>query len=98
MLSTTVRIGNDVKNALKELATQEGESMQGVLEKAVEYYRRQRFLEEVNSAYATLQKDPVSQKSLEKELGEWDNTLLDGLDAESIQTKPVKQKKREKKK
>lgn len=98
MLSTTVRIGNDVKNALKELATQDGESMQGVLEKAIEYYRRQRFLEEVNTAYATLQKDPASQKSLEKELGEWDNTLLDGLDAEAIQAKPVKQKKREKKK
>lgn len=98
MLSTTVRIGNDVKNALKELATQDGDSMQGVLEKAIEYYRRQRFLEEVNSAYATLQKDPASRKSLGKELGEWDHTLLDGLDAEAIQAKPVKQKKREKKK
>ncbi len=80
MLSVTVRIANETRNTLKTLAHQEGESMQSVLEKAIEFYRRQRFLEEVNSAYARLKGDSAAQKEWEKELKVWDSTSADGLD------------------
>ena len=57
MLSVTVRISETSRNILRELAAQQGESMQAVLEKSIEHYRRQRFLEEVNRAYAALRQD-----------------------------------------
>jgi len=79
MLSVTVRIPNETRNTLKALAHQEGESMQSVLEKAIEFYRRQRFLEEINIAYARFKEDPTQQKEWEKEFKTWDSTLADGL-------------------
>lgn len=50
MASATVRISEDSRNTLRELATQEGASMQSVIERAIEQYRRQRFLEKANDA------------------------------------------------
>ena len=41
--STTVRISEQTHHRLRELAAQSGESMQAVLDKALEQYRRQKF-------------------------------------------------------
>jgi hypothetical protein len=51
------------------------------LEDAVEALRRQRFLEQVNAAYASLRADPRAWKAVEAEREAWDVTLADGLAA-----------------
>lgn len=80
--STTVRISEKMHHSLRDLAEQSGESMQAVLERALEQYRRQKFLEDCQAAYANLQQDPEQLASYQKEVSAWDSALLDGLDAQ----------------
>lgn len=49
----------------------------------MEEYRRRRFLEEVNAAYAALREDPEAWSEIEEERSAWDATLGDGLPDES---------------
>ncbi|HEX5717587.1 MAG TPA: toxin-antitoxin system protein [Thermoanaerobaculia bacterium] len=74
-----VRISEQAHQTLREMARTEHDSMQAVLEKAVEEYRRRRFLEDVNAAYLALREDPEAWKELEEERSAWDATLMDGL-------------------
>ncbi len=72
--STTVRVSEEIKNKLKEIAKKEGVSIQFAIEKAVNYYQRITFLEELNKAYAenkNINKEPV-----------YDSAISDGLDNE----------------
>lgn len=78
-----VRISEQTHQALREIARAEDSSMQAVLDKAVEEYRRRRFLEEVNAAYAALREDPEAWQEVEEERSAWDATLGDGLPDES---------------
>ncbi len=80
--STTVRISEKMHHSLRDLAEQSGESMQAVMERALEQYQRQKFLEDCHAAYAKLQQDPEEWASYHKEVSTWDAALLDGLDAE----------------
>ena len=82
MAGATVRISNSSRNILRKLAAQEGQSMQSVLEKAIETYRRQRFLKEVNKAYSVLRQNHEAWAEMEKELAELDSTLGDGLESD----------------
>jgi hypothetical protein len=68
----TVRIKEETRAALREQAKEANEPMQEILARAVESYRRQRFLEQANVAYAALRTDPVA----------WDVALGDGSEAE----------------
>ena len=76
---TTVRINDTTHAVLRELAETAGKPMLAVLEEAVETLRRQRFLEQVNEAYASLRADAKAWKAIEEERRGWDATLLDGL-------------------
>ena len=67
------------RDTLRELATQIGESMQGVADEAVELYRRRRFLEDVNAAYMPLRQNVETWAAVERERNEWDGTLGDDL-------------------
>ena len=86
MPSTTVRISDTSRKLLGELAGQEGVSMHVILEKALEMYRRRRFLEDVNAAYATVRHDQQAWEALQQERATWDTTLGDGLDAREVWT------------
>lgn len=86
MQSTTVRISDESRQLLRELASQEGLSMQAVLDKALEAYRRQRFLESVNAAYAEVKQDPSAWQELKQERELWDTTLTDGLNPDETWT------------
>jgi predicted DNA-binding protein len=79
MPSTTVRISAEAKEALRGLSAQTGRKMQEILSEAVEFYRRQHFLEEANAAFATLRADPEAWASEKEERTAWDATLSDGL-------------------
>jgi len=63
-------------------AKREGKPMQAVLDEAIEHYQRDKFLDEVNAAYAALRNDPKAWKAEQAERALWDNTLADGLDDE----------------
>lgn len=80
MQSSTVRISLTTREKLKSMVSQTGESMQSIIDKAVEEYRRQLFLERANEAFATLKKDNKAWKDEQKERADWDITLMDDLE------------------
>ena len=80
MESTTVRINPKTHIILHKISDQEGESMQAILSKAIELYRRQCFLRKANTGFASMKQDSKAWKEEEKERALWDVTLLDGLD------------------
>lgn len=51
-----------------------------ILEKAIECFRRQRFLVKANRSYAALRKKPKEWKEEAAERREWEATLKDGLE------------------
>lgn len=79
-MPSTVRVSSRAWEVLKEIAEQTGETMQGVLERAVEAYRRQWLLEKANEAYAALRNDPEKWDEEVAERREWEATLADGLE------------------
>ena len=79
MKATTVRIKDTVRATLKDLARREAASMQAVLERAIEEYRRRRFLEDVNAGYAALRVSEDSWAEVQAERDLWDAALADGL-------------------
>ena len=78
--SATVRISEQSRRHLRELAAQSGEPMQAVIDKALESYRRQKFWEDMDTAYAAIQNDPEALAAEKKEFALWEVTLMDGLD------------------
>ncbi len=67
---------------LRELAVQGGEPMQAVLDKALEQYRRQKFLADCDAACSALQQHPEAWVGYQEELATWEVTSMDGLDPE----------------
>lgn len=80
MASATVRISEEAREALREISAESGESMQAILDRAIEAYRRKRFFEQLNADYAALRANPEAWAEYQKELALWDATLMDGLD------------------
>jgi hypothetical protein len=79
MKTTTVRIEERTQETLKTLAAESGTSMQEVLARAVEAYRRQHLIDQTNAAYAALRRDPAAWQAEQAERAAWDATLSDGL-------------------
>ena len=77
-----IRISPRSKAALRTLAKQEGKPMQAVLDEAIEYYQRDKFLDEVNAAFGNLRSDPKAWKEEQAERALWDKTLKDGIEPE----------------
>ncbi len=77
MQSATVRISTTSHNLLQELAAGSGESMQVILDRAIEQYRRQVFLQEANQAYALLRNNSQAWQAELEEREAWDVTLSD---------------------
>jgi predicted DNA-binding protein len=77
-----IRISAHSKATLRELAEHDGRPMQTVLDEAIEQYRRDRFVREVDEGYARLQADPEAWQEELDERRLWDATLADGLDSE----------------
>lgn len=75
----TTRISATAHGILREMSKAEGKPMLALLDEAVEALRRQRFLEQVNAAYAVLRADPATWAAIEGERQAWDVTLPDGL-------------------
>jgi len=80
MSSTTVRVSADTHAVLNQLARERHETIQKVLERAVEMYRRKMFWEETNAAFARLHEDEEAWREELDERKAWDATLADGVD------------------
>jgi hypothetical protein len=80
MVTTAMmRVRKDIHDTLHSIAEKEDVSMQDVLARALESYRRQRFLEDTNRAFAALRADPASWESMQQEQKVFAGTLMDGL-------------------
>ena len=79
-MSATVRISKQTHQVLRELADHEQASLQTVLERAIESYRRKRFLDEVNRQFGALRSDGDAWKLELEERSEWDITMTDETD------------------
>jgi hypothetical protein len=75
----TTRISASAHGTLREMSKAEGKPMLALLDEAVEALRRQKFLERLNAAYATLRADARAWDAVEDERRAWDATLPDGL-------------------
>ena len=53
--------------------------MQAVLDKAIEQYRRDKFVRDANADFAALKRNKKAWKEELKERELWDQTLADGL-------------------
>jgi hypothetical protein len=75
----TIRISDSAHGTLREMSRAEGKPMLALLDEAVEALRRQRFLEQVNAAYAAIRAKPRAWRAVQAERRAWDATLADGL-------------------
>lgn len=75
----STRISTSTREALRQLAEESGESMQEMLEQAVDMYRRQRFLESSNWAFEALRANADAWQTEQAERQAWDITLSDGF-------------------
>ncbi|HEY7675970.1 MAG TPA: toxin-antitoxin system protein [Candidatus Methylomirabilis sp.] len=76
----TTRISGPSREVLRKLAEESGESLQAILDKAIEMYRRQRFLEENNRAFEALRANSKAWKAEQVEREAWDIALGDDLE------------------
>lgn len=79
LASTQVRISEATHAVLHALAVQSGESMQSIVEKAIEQYRRKAFLEGLSRDFLKLREDSEDGQDDDDESGDWETTLPDGL-------------------
>ena len=77
-----VRISLRAHDLLRQIAEEEKQSMQSVLDKALERYRREKFLRAANADFEALRSDPVAWKEELHEREIWEHTLADGLSKE----------------
>ena len=77
--TTTIRVSRKVYNDAKSLAQKQHENIQDIIEHAITEYKKKKFYESLNDAYAKLKSNPVAWKEELEEREEWDRTLSDGL-------------------
>ena len=75
-----IRISPQSKSTLRKLPEHGGKPMQTVLDEAIEQYRRDRFLRELDEGYVRLQADSAAWREELDERRLWDSTMADGLD------------------
>jgi predicted transcriptional regulator len=83
--TTTIRVSTQVRDQLSEMATASGISMQELVERSLEMYRRAKFLEALNLAYANLQQNANEWQEFQSEQTNWDETIGDGLEDDQWQ-------------
>lgn len=82
MSSVNVRISSTSYQILKTISRGNGQSMQSVIDQAIEDLRRRKMLEATNSAFSALKAGKTAWQEELDERNEWENTLLDGVEKE----------------
>jgi len=79
-----VRIGKEHHQILRQLAKRMGESMQTVVEKAIDELRREQFFAEFNAAYGALKNNSEEWRKELADRQSLEGTLQDDLDPNEI--------------
>jgi hypothetical protein len=74
-----VRISPRSHELLRQMAEEEQQSMQSVIDRALESYRREKFLRAANADFETLRHNSRAWKEELRERELWEQTLADGL-------------------
>ncbi|MFH1150191.1 MAG: toxin-antitoxin system protein [Actinomycetota bacterium] len=82
--STTIRVTGRTKKTIEELAASTGASQIEIVAEAVEKYRRKRMIQELCDSFARLRENPAEWEDYQREVREWDSTLMDGLEEEDF--------------
>ncbi len=90
MPTTVVRIDGATRETLRRLAEQSQQSMQEIVSKAIEEYRRKQLCYEADVAYAALRNDPEAWQAELEERRAWEQTLNDGVEPNETGTKKVR--------
>jgi predicted transcriptional regulator len=80
MSELTVNLSTVAQETLQKLAENSGETIQEVLEKAIENYRRYIFLTQTNKAFLALRNNETAWQEELQERHLWDETLADGME------------------
>ncbi len=80
MTSTTIRVSEEMRATLREIAKEEHAPMQTILARAIEQYQWERMMERTNAICAAMTPEAWREEEAERAL--WDCTLLDGLDGD----------------
>jgi hypothetical protein len=83
-----MRVRSDIHSLLRHMAEEQGVSMQVVLDRALEDYRRALVFEKAEQSYRTLR---ANREAWQQELDEralWDATLHDGLERHAQPSSP----------
>lgn len=79
-MAIQVRVNEETHAIIRDLAKEFGESMQTIVDKAVERYKRELFLESLNEDFKNLRENETEWASELEERRLWENTLLDGVE------------------
>jgi predicted transcriptional regulator len=82
MPSTSIRIDEQALAVLRELARRQKQPVQTVLKQAIDSYRREKFLEDANAAFAALRSNPEAWSEEQQERDLWDRATDEGLERE----------------
>jgi len=82
MQSVNVRISLQSYQILKVLSQEKGQTMQSLIDQALEDLRRRKMLEATNEAFSALKADKDSWREELEERELWENTLADGVEDE----------------
>jgi len=80
MATTTIRISQETRSTLRQLAEESGLSIQTVVDQAINVYRREQFFASLDAAYDRLWNDPVARTAELAERKLLEGTLADDLD------------------
>ena len=80
MPTATVRVTSETHAVIQELARESNQSIQSLISRAVEQYRRQLVLQHANNAYAALRAQPEVWAEEQEERRIWEGTLGDDLE------------------
>ncbi|HEY5087780.1 MAG TPA: hypothetical protein VII66_10525 [Gemmatimonadaceae bacterium] len=75
----TTRILDADHKLLRELSEQTGKQQQEIVHDALDMYRRDQLLEEINTAFGRLKADPKAWADELSERRAWDDTVADGM-------------------
>lgn len=78
----TTRILDADHALLLELAKQTGKQHQEIIHEALEAFHRERLLDDINAAFATLKRDGGAWREEQAERTAWDGTAADGMTSE----------------
>lgn len=89
MATSMMRVREDLRVLLQQLAEEDGVNMQELLRRALENYRQAKMFERADAAYAALRSNPAAWQEYREESAAWDVTLLDGLESATRNQDPA---------